>query len=113
MKLELSDQQRQRQAAYRSFVRQDVAPFANGWDQAECIPRDAIERLARQGYLGALLPESVGGLGLDIQSFGILHEEVGYGCSSMRSLLTVHSMFAYAIHRWGSRGLKEHWLARL
>ena len=113
MKLELSDQQCQRQAAYRSFVRQDIAPFANDWDQAECVPRDAIERLAGQGYLGALLPESVGGLGLDMQSFGILHEEVGYGCSSMRSLLTVHSMFAYAIHRWGSRGLKEHWLERL
>ena len=113
MKLALSEQQCQRQAAYRSFVQQEIAPFANDWDLAECVPRDAIQRLAGQGYLGALLPESVGGLGLDMQSFGMLHEEVGSGCSSMRSLLTVHSMFAYAIHRWGGRGLKEQWLESL
>ncbi|HEU0053254.1 MAG TPA: acyl-CoA dehydrogenase family protein, partial [Longimicrobium sp.] len=31
----------------------------------------------------------------------------------LRSLLTVHSMAAYAVLRWGTRGQKERWLPRL
>ncbi len=46
-------------------------------------------------------------------TFGILNEEFGRGCSSLRSLLTVHSMVTYAIQRWGDRRQKETWLPRL
>jgi alkylation response protein AidB-like acyl-CoA dehydrogenase len=46
-------------------------------------------------------------------SFGLLHEEVGRGCSSLRSLLTVHSMVSYAVLRWGSSRLKDTWLPQL
>ncbi|MDQ6673391.1 MAG: acyl-CoA dehydrogenase family protein, partial [Chloroflexota bacterium] len=100
-------------AAYREFVAGEVAPHADAWDQAECVPRAAIDRLAAEGYLGAILPASVGGLGLDMPALGILHEEVGRGCSSMRSLLTVHSMLAYSISRWGNRAQKDRWLEPL
>jgi glutaryl-CoA dehydrogenase (non-decarboxylating) len=31
----------------------------------------------------------------------------------VRSLLTVHDMVAHAIHRWGSRAQREHWLPLL
>ena len=88
MAMALSPEQCARQAVYRGFVDEHIVPFADGWDQAECMPREAIQRVAGEGYLGAILPTSVGGLGLDTTSLGILHEEVGRGCSSMRSLLT-------------------------
>jgi alkylation response protein AidB-like acyl-CoA dehydrogenase len=42
--------------------------------------------------------------------FGVLHEEIGRGCSSLRSLLTVHSMVLYALDRWGTPTLRERWL---
>ena len=35
-------------------------------------------------------------------TYGLLTEEIGRGCSSVRSLLTVHDMVAHAIQRWGS-----------
>jgi alkylation response protein AidB-like acyl-CoA dehydrogenase len=47
---------------------------------------------------------------MDWVTFGVLNEELGRGCSSLRSLLTVHSMAAFAVLRWGSRAQKERWL---
>lgn len=50
---------------------------------------------------------------MNMVTFGLLNEEFGRGCSSLRSLLTVHSMVEYAILRWGNQRQKESWLPRL
>ena len=50
---------------------------------------------------------------MDMITFGILNEEVGRGCSSLRSLLTVHSMVTHALLKWGSKLQKEHWIPKL
>ena len=77
------------------------------------MPREVVGRLAEKGYLGALIPAEYGGTFTDMITFGLLNEELGRGCSSVRSLLTVHGMVQYAILRWGSEALKKHWLPRL
>lgn len=69
--------------------------------------------MAERGYLGALLPEDAGGAGLDMITFGLLNEEIGRGCSSLRSLLTVHSMVSRTLFKWGSREQKQRWLSPL
>jgi glutaryl-CoA dehydrogenase (non-decarboxylating) len=68
--------------------------------------------MAQQGYLGAVLPKEVGGAGMDMITFGLLNEEIARGCSSLRSLLTVHSMVARTLLKWGSKEQKR-WLAPL
>ncbi|MCU0491964.1 MAG: acyl-CoA dehydrogenase family protein [Chloroflexaceae bacterium] len=113
MKLELTAQQSADQQAFREFSDTSIAPFADEWDRDERFPREVIERMARQGYLGAVVPQASGGSGSDMISFGLLHEEIGRGCSSARSLLTVHSMATFALHRWGSQQLKRRYLAEL
>jgi len=45
--------------------------------------------------------------------FARLHEEVGRGCSSLRSLLTVHSMVLQALHRWGTAPAQRQWFTGL
>jgi glutaryl-CoA dehydrogenase (non-decarboxylating) len=99
--------------AFRAFVDAEVVPHAGEWDRAERISDGVIGRLAEEGWLGALLPAEVGGAGMDMVTFGALNEELGRGCSSVRSLLTVHSMVSFALHRFGSRAQKERWLSRL
>ena len=59
------------------------------------------------------MPVSVGGAGADMVTLGELHEEVGRGCSSLRSLLTVHAMVSTALHRWGSTAARLRWLPAL
>lgn len=113
MKLELTAEQRAARAEFRAFVAEEVAPHAGQWDRDEALPPSIVRRLAEKGYLGAIVPQALGGPGMDMITYGVLTEELGRGCSSVRSLLTVHDMACQAIVRWGSRAHKEQYLARL
>lgn len=113
MKLELTPEQKESRAAFRAFSDREIAPYAGQFDREERVPPQVIQKVAQKRYLGAVVPAQYGGLGMDMLTFGLLNEELGRGCSSVRSLLTVHSMVAYAIGRWGSRQQKEVWLPKL
>jgi alkylation response protein AidB-like acyl-CoA dehydrogenase len=113
MTLQSTPQQQERQQAFKSFVSKTVLPHADTYDREEYTPPTLIREIAQEGYLGALIPKQWHGLEMDMITFGLLNEELGRGCSSLRSLLTVHSMVAHAILRWGSKQQKEHWLPKL
>jgi len=106
MQLELTEAQKQARQEYRNFVRERIIPYADLWDREEKISMEIIDQLRGKGYLGAPLPSESGGGGLEPISYGLLTEEIARGCSSVRSLLTVHDMVSMAILRWGSRDLK-------
>jgi len=110
LRMELGPAQEAARAAFAAWVDAHVAPHAGAWDRAARTPPEAIGRLAATGWLGAVVPREHGGAGMDWVTFGLLNEELGRGCSSLRSLLTVHSMAAHAVLRWGSRAQKERWL---
>jgi glutaryl-CoA dehydrogenase (non-decarboxylating) len=113
MKTASTIQQNQARVSIREFVRKEITPFADLWDREERTPRELVQKMAQRGFLGAILPTAWGGSGMDMVTLGGLHEEIGYGCSSLRSLLTVNSMVSYAILKWGSKHQKEQWLPGL
>lgn len=113
MKLELTPEQRAAREEFRTFVAAEITPHSGQWDREEALPPAIVRRLAERGYLGTIVPQELGGPGMDMITYGILTEELGRGCSSVRSLLTVHDMVCQAIVRWGSRALKESFLPRL
>lgn len=90
-----------------------MLPHAGAWDRAAATPPEAIRAVAEAGFLGAVVPAEHGGRGMDAVDFALLNEELGRACSSIRSLLTVHSMVCGAVLRWGSRAQRERWLPRL
>jgi alkylation response protein AidB-like acyl-CoA dehydrogenase len=96
-------------AAVREFVREHIAPHADAWDRQGAIPDELLARMGDAGLWAPFLPAELGGCGLDMVSLGGLHEEVGRGCSSVRSLLTVHTMLSWALQRWGAREQVERW----
>jgi len=113
MRIELTTKQADDQTTFRGFAHQEIMPFADQYDRDERLPQELIGKLAKEGYLGALVPKDYSGLGMDMITFGLLNEEIGRACSSVRSLLTVQSMVAYAVLRCGSKKQKECWLPRL
>ncbi len=110
---ELNSSQHDAQAEFRAFAAERIAPYADSWDRDERTPPELIRELAGRGYLGALVPEDRGGAGMDMLTFGVLNEELGRACSSVRSLLTVHSMVEQALLKWGRPAQRERWLPRL
>ncbi|MGQ5640567.1 MULTISPECIES: acyl-CoA dehydrogenase family protein [unclassified Streptomyces] len=109
----LTAEQQQARKEFRAFADRHIAPHADAWHRAQRTPPETIRLLADEGLLGLPVPRAYGGGGCDAVTLGLLAAELGRACSSVRSLLTVHTMVAHAIARWGGRELKETWLPRL
>lgn len=105
MQIEVSLAQREARRNFRAFVQKHISPFAAQWDREQMLPFDVVETLRAHGYLGAIHPGRNGGP-MDPTTYGLLTEEIARGCSSVRSLLTVHDMVALGIWRWGNADLK-------
>lgn len=112
-KIDLNAEQKAAQAEFRAFVAAEVTPNAHQYDQEQRIPADMIHKLAQQGYLGAVLPETYGGRNMDMITYGVLNEELARGSSSVRGLMMVQNMIGYTIAKWGTQAQKEKWLNKL
>ncbi|RJQ77858.1 acyl-CoA dehydrogenase family protein [Amycolatopsis panacis] len=95
------------------FADEEIAPRANEFDRAEEIPAEVLRRVGELGLWAPFLPAEAGGAGLDLLGLGQVHAEIGRGCSSLRSLLTVHTMVSASVHRWGSDDQQARWLPAL
>ena len=114
MDFDLTSNQQAARREFRDYVDDAVRPHAGEWDRAQCVPGEVIADLARRGYLGAGIDPKFGGRGFDQITTGMLTAEIARGCSSLRTLLTVHgALVAETLQRWGKDALKEAWLPRL
>lgn len=111
--IELSEQHRKHQATFRNFTNENIVPRATEIDREQYFPRELIALMVERGYLGLPIPEEFGGGGCDMVTYGLLNEEIGRGCSSARTLLTVHGMAAQAVLRWGTKAQRERWLPEM
>ncbi|WP_405581217.1 acyl-CoA dehydrogenase family protein [Streptomyces sp. NBC_01190] len=97
----------------RAFVDTHIMPVADAYDRRGAVPEELQERIGEAGLWAPFLPAALGGQDLDLVTLGQVHEEVGRGCSSVRSLLTVHTMLSWALLRWGSPAQIEQWAPSL
>jgi glutaryl-CoA dehydrogenase (non-decarboxylating) len=102
-----------RQDEFRGFALEHVAAHAGEHDRTQRISDGIVCKLAGEGYLAPFLRPEWGGTGMDMVTYGALHEEIGRACSSVRSLLTVHDMASFTIFRWGSEAQRARWLRML
>src|SRR5207247_1419333 len=58
--------------AVRQFVDKRVAPVGQELDRAGAYPAELVAALAELGFLGAAVPQELGGLGLDPRTYGFL-----------------------------------------
>ncbi|MGF1660873.1 MAG: acyl-CoA dehydrogenase family protein [Kineosporiaceae bacterium] len=100
-------------ASARRFVDEHVIPRAGEWEREQHIPDPVLDAVAAAGLWAPFLPERFGGRNQNMVTFGEVHEEVGRGCSSLRSLLTVHSMVSWAVWRFGTEGQRADWVPAL
>jgi butyryl-CoA dehydrogenase len=114
MDFDLSDEQRLIQETARAFTDGEIVPRARENDRNEHFDTELVAKLADQGYLGAIVPREYGGAGLDYITYGLIVEEIGRGCSSMRTVVSVQtSLVCSAILRWGTEEHKQELLPRL
>ncbi len=114
MDFELTDEQRLIKETARSFTDAEIVERARENDRNEHFDLDLVAQMARQGYLGAIVPQEYGGAGLDYLSYGLIVEEIGRGDSAMRTVVSVQtSLVCSALVRWGTEEQKRRYLPRL
>ena len=114
MDFELNDEQRLVRETARAFTDKEIVERARENDRNEHFDTELVKKIAAQGYLGAIVPREYGGAGLDYLTYGLIVEEVGRGCSAMRTVVSVQtSLVCSAILRWGTEEQKQHYLPKL
>src|SRR3989440_8565441 len=114
MDFELTDEQRLVRETARDFTDKEIVERARENDRNEHFDLELVDQIAQQGYLGAIVPREYGGAGLDYLTYGLIVEQVGRGCSAMRTVIAVQtSLVCSAILRWGTEEQKQHYLPKL
>jgi len=114
MDFELTDEQRLVRETARAFSDNEIVKRARENDRNEHFDLELVSKIADQGYLGAIVPREYGGAGLDYLTYGIVVEEIGRGCSAMRTVISVQtSLVCSSLLRWGTEEQKQHYLPKL
>ena len=111
MKLELNEQQKMIQKMVREFSEKEVAPIAAELDEKGEYPTKTLEKIAKLGLLGIIIPTEYGGAGLDTVSYATVIEEISKKCASTGVITSVHnSLVSYPIMKYGTEEQKKKYL---
>src|SRR3989442_4397304 len=114
MDLSLSPEQHEIRKLAREFAEREVKPRAEAIDHSGDFPRDLVDKAAKLGLLGILVPDAYGGAGLDHVSFAIFVEEVARFGGSTAVILDVHSSVGTEpVVLFGTEEQKRRWLPDL
>jgi alkylation response protein AidB-like acyl-CoA dehydrogenase len=114
MDFDLTDEQRLITQTAREFTDKEIVERSRENARNHHFDLELVKKIADQGYLGAIVPAEYGGAGLDYVSYGLIVEQIGRGCSSIRTVISVQtSLVCSAILKWGTEEQKHHYLPRL
>lgn len=110
----LADERREVQGLAREFAEAEIAPRAAAWDRDGAYERDVLEKLGELGFLGMLIPEEYGGLGLDASTYLVALEELARADASVALAVSIHNgPVARLLMAHGSAAQKSRWLPAL
>jgi alkylation response protein AidB-like acyl-CoA dehydrogenase len=113
MDFQLNEGQRILQKEFRRFLEKEIAPLVNEYEyERKPLTKEIIKKLEPFGYTRAIVPEERGGLG-DFVSYFIMVEELSRVWGSLRTLINVSSLAAYAIAIRGTQEQQEKFLPGL
>lgn len=110
MDFRLSSEQELLRNEARKLAREVLQERAARWDQNAEVPWDNIRLLARQGYLGLLVPEQYGGGGGSLLDLVLVLEEFGWSCVSTTMYVFSSNVHANRIAQLASDAHKSKYL---
>lgn len=111
---ELSDSHLQLKEMAREFSDKILIPNADRYDRDEEFPKNNVQKLADLGFMGILIPEAYGGLGLDNRALTCALEEIHRGCASTGVTVSVHnSLLSNPLIHFGSEEQRQAYLPKL
>lgn len=95
----------------RDVAQRVVIPKVAEYDRKQQLNPDLLPAMGKAGLLGFCIPEDYGGLGMDYISLGLASEEMEYGDTSARVILSVHvGLFSLPVLVWANEEQKQKYL---
>ncbi|WP_454696304.1 acyl-CoA dehydrogenase family protein [Achromobacter aegrifaciens] len=111
--IDLTPEQQELQHSIRRFMLAEVAPIVAQHEKARTFPFELMPKLAELGYLGGNLPEDQGGHGIDMPTWAMMMEELGYHWLSLRTIVNITNGSIKRLAAHGSPAQKEKYLEPL
>jgi len=92
------------------WVDEEVTPRASEYELADAYPDELVDAMADFGLFGATIPETYGGLGLDVSTYARIIEELSRGWMSLAGVVNSHLIAANLIARFGTEEQRVRWL---
>ncbi len=111
MNFEFTDDHLSVQELCRDFAAKYIIPDIRENDRNEHFDGSILKKMAEADILGICIPEKYGGTGMDYISLGLACEELEYGDTSARVILSVHiGLNSLTLLSWGTDYQKEKYL---
>jgi alkylation response protein AidB-like acyl-CoA dehydrogenase len=111
---DLTPEQQQIREVAREFARAELGDKIAPYDERHEFPRAIVAKLGPLGFLGVLVPEELGGAGLDYVSYALIVEELCRGDASVGITMWAHnSLCANHIASFASPAQQRAILPRL
>jgi alkylation response protein AidB-like acyl-CoA dehydrogenase len=98
----------------RDFANQYIKPNVMDWDESQFFSKELFKKAGEFGFMGILVPESLGGSGLGYQEYVTVIEEIskvdpsiGLSVAAHNSLCTNHILL------FGNDDQKNKWIPKL
>ena len=114
MTVTVTDELLQMKVMIKSFVDNEVEPYAQQIEDEDAIPQHLIDKAKGLGLFGMSIPEEYGGIGLNAVGKTIILEQLGRTHNGYVSLISAHTgIGSTGIVKLGSENLKQKYLPEM
>ena len=97
----------------KDFVKRDVEPIANTYDNEDIYPHELIPTMCELGLFGINIPTEYGGLGLDFTTFAMIFEELSKGWMSVSGIIGTHHILSHIVATYGTEDQRTRILPKM
>ena len=98
----------------KDFAENEVKPLAQEVDEEERFPLETVEKMAKLGLMGIIVPKEYGGAGGNYRMYISAVEELSKACATTGVILSAHtSLCAAPILEYGNEDQKKKYLPDL
>ncbi|XP_057369551.1 short-chain specific acyl-CoA dehydrogenase, mitochondrial-like [Daphnia carinata] len=95
----------------RDFAEGELKPNASRFDKEHLYPKEQILKMGELGLMAIVVPEALGGAGLDYLAYAVAIEEISRGCASAGVIMSVNnSLYLGPLMKYGNDQQKRDWV---
>ncbi|MFZ2958103.1 MAG: acyl-CoA dehydrogenase [Candidatus Ozemobacteraceae bacterium] len=114
MTFKLTPEQELIRASAREFAETHIMPIAAELDEKQEFSRELTDKIAKQGYLGIIVPREYGGAGAGTLTYCLIIEEISRACAAQSVTMSLtNSLVAGPIINFGTDEQKKKYLPLL